>query len=82
MDTKLTLKMDKKVIERAKLYAQHRGVSVSRVVENYLLGLTREEEPWSRELMGTVAELAGVLAGKEVDSSQEGYAKHLTRKYS
>jgi hypothetical protein len=82
MDTKLTLKLDRDVIEKAKLYAQHRGVSLSRVVESYFLGLTRDEEPASRELTGVVAELAGILAGKEVDDSKEGYAAYLARKYS
>jgi hypothetical protein len=82
MDTKLTLKLDKEVIERAKLYAQRRGVSLSRVVESYFLGLTREEEPASRQLTGLVAELAGLLAGKEVDTSKEAYSEYLTRKYS
>jgi hypothetical protein len=82
MDTKLTLKLDKAIIEKAKLYARHRGVSLSRVVESYFLGLTREEMPTSRELTGVVAELAGVLAGKEVDTSKESYAEYLTRKYS
>jgi Family of unknown function (DUF6364) len=82
MDTKLTLKLDQAVIEKAKLYARHRGVSLSRVVESYFLGLTREEAPTSRELTGIVAELAGVLAGKEVDTSKDSYAEHLTRKYS
>jgi hypothetical protein len=82
MATKLTLKLDRAVIEKAKLYAQRRGVSLSRVVESYFLGLTRDEEPASRELTGVVAELAGILAGKEVDDSREGYAAYLTRKYS
>ena len=56
MDTKLTLKLDRGVIEKAKLYAEHRGVSLSRVVESYFLGLTRDEEPASRELTGVVAQ--------------------------
>jgi len=43
---------------------------------------THEEEPASRKLTGIVAELAGLLAGKEVDTSKEAYAEYLTRKYS
>lgn len=82
MNTKLTLKLDQAVIERAKLYARHRGVSLSRVVESCLRGLARGEEPAAGALTGTVAELAGLLAGKEVDASKAGYAEHLTRKHS
>jgi len=82
MDTKLTLKLDQHVIEKAKLYARRRGVSLSRVVESYFLGLTRDEASAPRELTGIVAELAGILAGKDVDISKQGYADYLARKYS
>jgi len=82
MDTKLTLKLDKRVIDKAKVYARHRGVSLSRVVESYFLGLTRDEESPSREPTGIVAELAGILAGKNVDVSKQGYTDYLVRKYS
>ncbi|MBC7440367.1 MAG: hypothetical protein H7250_10335 [Flavobacterium sp.] len=40
MDTKLTLKLDKSVIERAKIYAAEQKVSVSSIVENYLKVIT------------------------------------------
>ena len=40
MDTKLTLKLDKSVIERAKIYAAEQKVSVSSIVENYLKAIT------------------------------------------
>jgi hypothetical protein len=82
MDTKLTLKLDKEVIERAKLYARSRGLSLSRVVEGYLLALTWDEEPTSRKLTGTVAELAGILGGNDADESKQAYAGYLARKYS
>jgi Family of unknown function (DUF6364) len=82
MDTKLTLKLEKRVIDKAKVYARHRGVSLSRVVESYFLGLTRDEVSPSREPTGLVAELAGILAGKDIDVSKQGYADYLVRKYS
>lgn len=40
MDTKLTLKLDKGIIERAKMYATDQKVSLSSLVENYLNSLT------------------------------------------
>jgi hypothetical protein len=40
MDTKLTLKIDKTVIEKAKDYASNQHVSLSKLVENYLNSLT------------------------------------------
>lgn len=44
MDSKLTLKLDENVIERAKNYASSKKLSLSRLIENYLDSLTREEE--------------------------------------
>ena len=42
MDTKLTLSIDKKVIERAKIYSIKERRSLSDIVENYLMLLTNE----------------------------------------
>ena len=81
MDTKLTLKLDEKAIERAKIYASQRGVSLSRMVETYFLSLTDREEA-RLEPTGVVAELAGILADSDIDLSREGRARYLARKYS
>lgn len=40
MDTKLTLKLDKGVIEKAKIYASEKQVSLSKLIENYLDAVT------------------------------------------
>ncbi len=40
MDTKLTLKLDKFVIEQAKEYASSHKRSLSRIIESYLRSLT------------------------------------------
>ena len=44
MDSKLTLKLNENVIERAKNYASNKKISLSRLVENYLDTLTQEKE--------------------------------------
>lgn len=81
MDAKLTLKLDSDVIEKAKAYADRRGVSLSRMVEGYFLGLTQREEKKEVRPRGIVAELAGLLAGADVDE-KEDYAEYLEKKYS
>lgn len=43
MDTKLTLKLDKNIIERAKVYASDQQMSLSKLVENYLNSLTSNQ---------------------------------------
>lgn len=45
MLSKLTLTIDEQVILRAKRYAQRKNRSVSRMVEDYLDTLSRQEEP-------------------------------------
>jgi hypothetical protein len=82
MDSKLTLKLDEGAIEQAKAYAQRRGTSLSRLVESYFVGLTRREGTGDRKPVGVVAELAGLLTAKAVDTTKEGYAEYLSRKYS
>lgn len=43
MDTKLTLKLDQEIIEKAKHYASEKKISLSRIIENYLNSLTSDE---------------------------------------
>jgi hypothetical protein len=44
MDTKLTLKLDKYVIEQAKAYAASKNRSLSRIIEAYLKTLVNHEQ--------------------------------------
>jgi hypothetical protein len=82
MDTKLTLRLDKEVIDKAKGYARDRGTSLSHLVETYFAGLTQSNATSGEKSSGLVAELAGLLADKEVDISKEGYTRYLARKHS
>jgi hypothetical protein len=45
MQTKLTLRIDEELIERAKSYAHRSGKSVSRLVSDYLVLLPEPELP-------------------------------------
>ena len=44
MDTKLTLKLDKLVIEQAKKYASSHKRSLSRIIESYLKSLINRDK--------------------------------------
>jgi Family of unknown function (DUF6364) len=82
VDAKLTLKLDEKAIERAKVYASRRGVSLSRMVEAYFLSLGEQEKARPEPTGVVVAELAGILAGKAIDASKKERARYLARKHS
>ena len=59
MTTKLTLKVEKAIIERAKLYAKNTGRSLSQIVEHYLASLTYENEV--TELSPKLKKIVGVV---------------------
>ncbi len=81
MNAKLTLKLDRQVIKDTKRYARQHGTSLSRLVESYFSKLTRGFREEAR-LSGTVAELAGIVKGVEIDDAEDGYAAYLSEKYS
>lgn len=82
MDTKLTLTIEKDVIHDAKQYAKQRGVSLSEIVENYFVLLTKDSKSKRFELSSTVKSLKGAFsAPKDFDYKailkEELLKKHL-----
>ncbi len=77
---KLTLKLDEDAIEYAKVYARSRKVRLSRMVETYFRGLAGQDKLSAPGPTGVIAELAGILACKDLDLSNEGRARHLAWK--
>ncbi|MPR35890.1 DUF6364 family protein [Salmonirosea aquatica] len=59
MNTKLTLTVEKSVIERAKAYAKHTGRSLSEIIENYLDMVTKEDP--TTELSPKLKKIVGVV---------------------
>ena len=54
MNTKLTLTIEQKVIQRAKQYAKDKNRSLSDIIENYLKILTKEEKAKDSEKLNPV----------------------------
>ena len=81
MTTKLTLRLDDTVIRKAKKTAQRRGVSLSRMVEDYFKSVVRQQENGAKE-SPVLSEIAGVLSGRnDAEKLTTRYRKHLTEKY-
>lgn len=78
MDTKLTLKLDSSIIERAKRHAKEKNISLSKMIENYLQALTRKDET-DFEISPLVKSLSGVL--HEDAGSGKDYTDFLSEKY-
>jgi len=81
MTTKLTLRLDNTVIQKAKKTASKKGISLSRMVEDYFKAVAGQEKQEVRE-SPVLYEVSGVLSGKQ-DAAQLrlGYKKHLVEKY-
>jgi macrodomain Ter protein organizer (MatP/YcbG family) len=80
MDTKLTLKLEQAVIEKAKVYAKRQKTSLSRLIENYLLNITDTDEA-KEKITPLVRSLSGILdLPSDIDHNKE-YSDYLANKY-
>jgi formiminotetrahydrofolate cyclodeaminase len=80
MNSKLTLTVEKTIIEKAKLYAKKTGRSLSELIENYLENITQdysdeEISPKLQKLIGSVKLPPDFDEEKELRSVLE--QKHL-----
>jgi len=80
METKLTLRLDKKVIVRAKDYAQNHKISLSKMVESYLDSVTKKKSK-GIEITPLVESLSGVVKLPEDFDYKKEYTEYLTEKY-
>ena len=81
MDSKLTLKLNENVIERAKQYASSKKVSLSRLIESYLDYLTRDDN----EEFEISPFVRSISTGKSISAddkqAKEDYIDFLDQKY-
>jgi len=84
MDTKLTLKLDKLVIERAKEYARTQNRSLSRIIESYLKSLViKNDSKYEDEIKISPfvkSMTTGVNIPADLDYKKE-YLNYLTEKH-
>ena len=79
MTTKLTLTVDKEVIERAKAYAQQTGRSLSEIVETYLDKVSEEQQHYS--LSPKLRKIAGSVKLPKDFNEKNELRKHLEKKH-
>ena len=82
MSTKLTLTIEKEVIEKAKQYAKGKNRSLSDIIENYLKILTTEERKQNQKPLNPIVKsLKGSFkTSKKIDYKKE-LEKRLEEKY-
>jgi hypothetical protein len=80
MDTKLTLKINKSVIEKAKLYAKEKNTSLSKMIEAYL-GAVIKHKTENSKITPLVESLIGVIELPEDFDHKKTYGDYLLKKY-
>lgn len=78
MNTKLTLRMDDRLIRQAKQAADKRGKSVSQMVAEFF-GTLSERSKSPADYPPITSSLMGVLKDKPVD--EDAYKRHLHKKH-
>jgi uncharacterized membrane protein len=80
MDTKLTLRLNKNVIEKAKEYAHKHRISLSSMIEKYLESVTTSKSK-DIEITPLVESLSGVIHFENDFDYKKEYADFLIEKY-
>lgn len=84
MDTKLTLKLDKYVIDRAKEYASSHKRSLSRMIESYLKSLIDKASPDSKDDIEISPFVKSMTTGVKIPADfdyKKAYGDYLSEKY-
>jgi hypothetical protein len=90
METKLTLRLNNNVIQRAKIYARSNKISLSKMIESYLDSITKQKEedkkititPLVESLSGVIDLPADFDYKKEYRDYIQVYAKGVEKKES
>ena len=82
MNTKLTLKLNEEIIDKAKAYAAGKKISLSKIIENYLSSLTSKGDTESGiKISPFVKSLrSGVKIPADIDY-KDAYSDFLLEKY-
>ena len=80
MNTKLTLTIEQSIIEKAKAYAKVKGRSLSKIIENYLKAITKEQKV-VEDISPIVKSFRGSFRAPEFFDYKKELEKGLSEKY-
>lgn len=84
MDAKLTLKLNKQVIDKAKKYASSHSKSLSRMIESYLKSLVDNESSNSEDDLEISPFIKSMQTGVNIPADldhKKAYGEYLKEKY-
>ena len=82
MNVKLTLNLNKDIIERAKRYARNKNQSLSSLVQSYFIFLSEKNQLDEMEISPNVKELSGIISLDQEFDLKEEYGSYILEKYS
>ena len=80
MNAKLTLSLDRDIIEQAKVFSRSHHKSLSKLIEGYLRQVTNSNND-SKQVTPLVAKLSGVIDARKLGDYKGDYADYLADKY-
>jgi hypothetical protein len=80
METKLTIRLNKGVIAKAKEYAQKHQISLSKLIESYLDSITKQDKT-TNEISPLVESLSSVIQLEKDYDYKKDYSDFLKEKY-
>ncbi|MBW6482903.1 MAG: hypothetical protein K0B10_07560 [Vicingaceae bacterium] len=82
METKLTLRLNENIIERAKIYARSHKISLSKMIESYLDSITKQKDEDKKiSITPLVESLIGVIDLPSDFDYKKEYRNYLEKKY-
>ncbi len=84
MDAKLTLKLDKYVIDKAKVYASSQKRSLSRLIESYLKSIVDTDKTETKDEIEISPFVKSLQTGVKIPTDfdyKEAYGDYLAEKY-
>jgi hypothetical protein len=81
LEAKLTLKLDKGIIDRAKEFAKNKNISLSRMVERYFKAVVDKKPDKEKKYSPLVEELSGIIRLDKDFDFKDDYTGYLIEKY-
>lgn len=80
MNAKLTLSLDRDIIDQAKDFSRSHHKSLSKLIEGYLRQVLHGDTA-EKQTTPLVAKLSGVIDAAKLGNHKSGYADYLAEKY-
>lgn len=80
MNAKLTLSLDRDIIEQAKEFARSQHKSLSKLIEGYLRQTTGPDDA-SKKITPLVSKLSGIIDARKLGDHNSEYCDYLAEKY-